>query len=113
MLFRTFAVYIKLDPMNTVVARIDSYFSLPTDLAARMRSWPEFRSGEGYSVELEAATERVVVVLVAAQEDDCQHVLVRGSIDGRLFQSVLGQVTYALAAHSDNVTVCRWHLHEV
>ena len=32
--------------------RIQSYFSLPTDLAAEMRAWPEFVSGEGYTVNL-------------------------------------------------------------
>ena len=99
--------------MNTFVARIDSYFSLPTDLAAEMRAWPEFLSGEDYHVELGAGAERVLVDLIPAQEDDCQYVLIRGENSGRLFHAVLGQVTYALARHSDNVSVCRWNSHEV
>ena len=98
--------------MNAV-ARVDSYFSLPTDLAAAMRAWPEFVAGEGYQVELQGAGERVFVRFVPAQDDDCQHILVQGEREGRLFQAVLGQVAYALAAHSDNVTVCRWCVHEV
>lgn len=98
--------------MNAV-ARIDSYFSLPTDLAAAMRAWPEFVSGDGYQVELRGADGRVSVGLVPARDDDCQHVLVHGEKEGRLFHSVLGQVPYALAAHSDNITVCHWGSHEV
>ena len=45
---------------------IDSYFSLPTDLAGEMRGWPEFVSGEEYSVDLrrpnggESVTVRMV-----------------------------------------------------
>lgn len=31
-----------------------SYFSLETDLASEMSSWPEFKSGFGYAVELSA-----------------------------------------------------------
>jgi hypothetical protein len=99
--------------MITAVARIDSYFSLPTDLAAAMRAWPEFASGEGYHVELEGDGERVSVCLVLPTDDDCQHVLVQGTSPGRLFHSVLGQVSYALAEHSDNVSVCQWSAHEV
>lgn len=99
--------------MNAAVGRIDSYFSLPTDLAATMRAWPEFTGGEGYGVDLEGNGERVSVRLVPASGDDCQHVLVQGVPVGRLFHAVLGQVAYALAAHSDNVTVCRWSAHEV
>jgi hypothetical protein len=29
---------------------IQSYFSIETDLANEMRSWPEFTSGSGYAV---------------------------------------------------------------
>ena len=34
---------------------IDSYFSLPTDLAAEMRSWEEFVTGSEYNVTLHSA----------------------------------------------------------
>jgi hypothetical protein len=73
------------------VARIDSYFFLPTDLAAGFRAWPEFMSGEGYSVELASATERVVVNLVAAWEDDCQHVVVEEKVPVAYFRQSLGR----------------------
>jgi hypothetical protein len=99
--------------MNAAAGRIDSYFSLPTDLAAIMRDWPEFTRGEGYLVDLEGHSERVSVRLVPASDDDCQHVVVQGDPEGRLFHAVLGRVAYALAANSDNVTVCRWSAHEV
>lgn len=99
--------------MNAAAGRIDSYFTLPTDLAATMRDWPEFTRGEGCFVDLEGRGERVSVRLVPASDDDCQHVLVRGVPVGRLFHAVLGHVAYALAAHSDNVTVCRWSAHDV
>jgi hypothetical protein len=32
--------------------RIQSYFSLPTDLAAEIRDGPEFVGGSGYDVDL-------------------------------------------------------------
>ena len=93
-------------------ARVDSYFSLPTDLARGMRNWDEFVRGEGYSVELESEHEKVTVALVAAEGDDTQHVVVRGEEGGRLFLSVLGYVTYALAGNSDEVWAMRWKEHE-
>jgi hypothetical protein len=40
--------------------------------------------------------------------DDHAYVIVRGEFGGRLFLLVLGAVTYALAAHSDEVMVMRW-----
>ena len=89
-------------------ARIDSYFSLPTDLAGELRSLPEFGSGEGYFAELRSNLERVTVELVPPQEDDRQFVRVRGEGDGPLFHSVLGRVIYAMAAHSDDLSVMRW-----
>ena len=88
--------------------RIDSYFSVPTDLAAEMRSWPEFVGGTGYDVELASGQERVKVELVGATADDCQYVRVCGDSHGRLFVLVLGCVAYALASHSDSVQLMRW-----
>ena len=38
---------------------VESYFSMPTDLAGEMRDWPEFVSGHGYSVQLKSAGEIV------------------------------------------------------
>lgn len=90
--------------------RIDSYFSLPTDLAAEFRSYPEFRGGVGYSVDLQSEHETVAVRLLPAEDDDCQHVVVagEGEGEGRLFNAVLGCVVLALSMHSDNVQVCNW-----
>ena len=94
--------------MTVRQARIDSYFSLPTDLAAEMRGWPEFVVGEGYDVELNNQAEHVTVKLVSADDEDNQHVLVRGTGVGPLFQQVLGCVAFAMAAHSDEVLVMQW-----
>jgi hypothetical protein len=88
---------------------ITSYFSLETDLAAEMRSWAEFKSGSGYSVELAAADdgETVSVCLVEAAGDESAYVRVASPVPGALFDRVLGHVTYAMAAHSDNLMIDR------
>jgi hypothetical protein len=83
---------------------IVSYFSFPTDLAAEMRSWSEFVSGDGYNVRLASATESVEVEFI---EGELPYVAVRGSGLGELFDRVLGRVIHALAAHSDNLMVNR------
>ena len=88
--------------------RIDSYFSLPTDLAADVRNWPEFVSGAEYDVDFGSEDERVTVRFVPRAADESAHVLVRGEYGGRLFLMVLGYVSYAMAANSDEVTVMRW-----
>lgn len=88
---------------------IMSYFSLETDLANEMRSWPEFKSGSGYVVEL-ATPDQVEVVSVALVErtaDESAYVRVTGTAPGPLFDRVLGRVTYSLSAHSDNLMVDR------
>jgi hypothetical protein len=88
---------------------IISYFSLKTDLADEMRSWPEFQSGSGYVVELTTPDqcEVVSVKLIERTEDESAYVRVTASAPGPLFDRVLGRVTYALAAHSDNLTIDR------
>ena len=90
--------------MSAREVQIVSYFSLPTDLAAEMRSWDEFVSGEGYSVRLASASETVDVGIA---EDDDRYVFVRGTGAGDLFDRVLGRVVHALSAHSDNLMVDR------
>jgi hypothetical protein len=90
------------------IVRIDSYFSLPTDLAGMARSWPEFVSGQEYSVEFAHADGPITVQLVLGTGDDCKHVVVQSEQESRLFYSVLGFVSFALAAHSDNLQVMRW-----
>jgi hypothetical protein len=88
---------------------IISYFSLETDLAAEMRSWTEFRSGSGYSVELASpdGRETVSVHLVEKTGAEAAYVRVICPAPGSLFDRVLGRVTYALAAHSDNLMIDR------
>ena len=88
--------------------RIDSYFSLPNDLAADMRNWPEFVRGREYSVELESDDERVTIELLPADDDDRPYVLVRGEYGGRLFLAALGYVCYAMAGKSDDLQIMRW-----
>jgi len=87
--------------------QIVSYFTIPTDLSATMKSWPEYRAGAGYSVDLtsENGTEIVSVRLV---EGDDKHVTVAANRDGPLFFRVLGTVIYSLGEHSDNLMVYRW-----
>jgi len=95
------------------VLRVDSYFSIETELAAAFRDWPEYVRGEGYSVELASRDESIVVRMVEAvdvpEDLDSQHVLIEGTGVGRLFDAVAGRVMYEMAAHSDNLQVMRWH----
>jgi hypothetical protein len=88
---------------------IRSYFSVPTDLAAEMRDWPEFTSGEGYSVELRSVeTGETVTVRFVEKDDDGPHVTVGSEDAGPLFDRVLGRVIYALSQHSDDLMVDRY-----
>jgi hypothetical protein len=86
--------------------RIDSYFSLPTDLAAEMASWSEFVSGHEYNVDLRSTDESVAVRL--EQDDGRSFVRVRGQGEGPLFHRVLGKVAHALSVHSDDVWLTSW-----
>jgi hypothetical protein len=88
-----------LGVMTPRTARIDSYFSLPTDLAAEMSLWPEYKWGEAYYVELKSHVELVTIRLVPATDDDDKHVLVEGTGSGPLFERALGCAVYALSAH--------------
>jgi hypothetical protein len=84
-----------------------SYFSLPTDLAAALRNWPEFRGGQGYAVDLSDARETVTVRRIEPADDASPYVAVSGQGDGPLFDRALGFVVHALAAHSDHLVVSR------
>jgi len=86
--------------------RIDSYFSLPTDLASELRAWPEFLAGEGYTVELQSPSERISV----QPEFDEGQMFIRltGTGTGPLFHRVLGATVHSLSAHSDSVFITRW-----
>ena len=88
--------------------RLDSYFSLPTDLAAELGTWPEFVSGHEYDADLRSGDEFVSVRL--EQDEGTRFVRVRGFGDGPLFHRVLGTVMHALSAQSDDVwmRMMRW-----
>jgi len=87
--------------MNQRTVSIDSYFSLPTDLAKEMRNWPEFVDGSGYATRLRSESEEVATSL--KEHEGERLVYVRGTGDGLLFYRVLGCTLYALACHSDDV----------
>ncbi len=98
----------KLGAMTKREVRIDSYFSLPTDLAVEMRSLPEFVEGKEYAVTLRSSTEEVFTSL--EYDEDAPYVSVRGNGEGSLFFRALGLTLYALAGNSDDVwpRVMRW-----
>ena len=89
--------------------RVQSYFSLPTDLAAEMRDWPEFVGGSGYDVELRwpATGESVTVRYIEGDGDDVSYVAITSEGNGSLFDKVAGRVVYALSADSDHLLVDR------
>lgn len=93
--------------MNREV-HIISYFSLPTDLAAEMRNWPEFVSGQEYSVDLKGSDPDEAVSVRYVKDGEEHYVSVKGTGMGPLFERVLGRVIYALAAHSDNLMIDRY-----
>ena len=97
------------EPGAAAEVRITSYFSFETDLAGEVASWPEFRFGSGYDVELSSddSRERVTVSLVQGVGDEQPYVRVVGHEAGSLFDRVLGRVVHALAAHSDHLMVNR------
>lgn len=88
------------------IVRVDSYFSLPTDLAAEFRSWPEFVSGSGYQVQMESSSGESVFIRYQETET-AQLMTVESAGNGDLFERVLGRALYALSAHSDTVCIHR------
>ena len=92
--------------MTSREVHILSYFSLPTDLAASLKSWPEFQDGNEYHVDLSDARENVAVRLIEPK-DESPYISVAGQGSGRLFDQVLGFVIHSLAAHSDSLMVDR------
>ena len=92
--------------MTSREVHILSYFSLPTDLAASLQSWPEFQGGDEYHVDLSDSREQVAVRLIEPN-DESPYISVAGQGLGPLFDQVLGFVIHSLAAHSDNLMVGR------
>jgi len=88
--------------------RIYSYFSLPTDIAEAMRDWPEFVSGEEYSVELKDGTtgEQVTIQLMDAEEAETQpYVLIQSNQFGTLYEKAVGRAIIELLPHTDNLMI--------
>jgi hypothetical protein len=92
--------------MTSREVHILSYFSLPTDLAASLKSWPEFQDGNEYHVDLSDSRENGAVRLIEPK-DESPYISVAGQGSGRLFDQVLGFVIHSLAAHSDSLMVDR------
>lgn len=86
---------------------IQSYFSLPTDLAAEMRDWPEFVRGSGYDAELRWPATGESVTVRYVDDDDRAYVAITSEGSGSLFDRVAGRVIYALSAHTDHLLVDR------
>jgi len=85
--------------------RIYSYFSLPTDLAAEMRDWPEFVRGDDYSTELRSLDTNESVTVSLKDEDEDRFVRIYSPAAGSLFDRVTGRTVYALSQHSDNLMI--------
>lgn len=85
--------------------KIQSYFSIETDLAEEMRIWQEFVDGKDYSVDLKDATTNLPVSVRLVKEDEDYFVIVTSPLPSELFDRVIGRVTYALAKHSDYLLV--------
>jgi hypothetical protein len=87
---------------------VQSYFSVPTDLAGEMHNWPEFVSGKEYSVELRdpSTGEEVTVQLVEDGEHN-PYVSVKSVQSGTLFDRALGRVISGPSRHSDTLMVDR------
>lgn len=91
--------------MNRIV-RVDSYFSLPTDLAVEFRSWPEFVGGSGYNVQMRSSSGETVFIRYLETEG-APRMTIESVGGGELFERVLGRALYALSAHSDTVCIQR------
>ena len=87
------------------VQRIGSYFSVETDLASEMRSWPEFVRGSGYDVDLRDASTGESVTVRYIESGEEAHVHITG--EGSLFDRVVGRVIHAMSAHSDSLFIDR------
>jgi hypothetical protein len=85
--------------------RIYSYFSLPTDLAAAMRDWPEFVCGEEYSVELKDETTGEEVMIELGRDDGAPYLLVKGDRSGLLYEKAVGRTIIELQPHTDNLMI--------
>ena len=86
--------------------RIVSYFSIPTDLAGLMRTWPEFVRGSGYDVDLRSQEEEVQLRYDDGPDDS--YVAVSSSGQGSLLQRAVGLSVSAMSAHSDYLMIYRY-----
>jgi hypothetical protein len=81
-------------------ALIFSHWTSETDLAALLRDWPEFASGEGYTVDLHCATSGDGVEIRLVHEEDDRWLLVASTNTGGLFERALGRVALEMARTS-------------
>jgi hypothetical protein len=86
---------------------ITSYFSLETDLASEMRSWPEFVNGAEYDVYLMDSVTKEEVQLRFVEGEHSPYVEVSSNSCGNLFDRAVGRAVHALAAYSDNLMIDR------
>ncbi len=85
---------------------IRTYDSIPTDLAGEMRGWPEFVSGEGYTVHLrDPASGATASVVRTDPANDLPTVIVEGTHRSSVLDRALGRVIQALSEHSDNLDI--------
>ncbi len=88
--------------------QIQTYASLPTDLASELRCWPEFISGDGHSALFrDAQTGEEVSVRLRATSQYFPTVTVEGRSRTPLLDKALGRVIQAAVDHSDTVMVFR------
>jgi hypothetical protein len=85
------------------------YLSAPTDLAGLMSDWPEFVSGEGFTVDLKDAATGAAVTVRLIEKDGLYYVVIDSPASSKLFDQVAGRVVYALTANSDYLHVTREH----
>lgn len=85
---------------------IRTYDSIPTDLAAEMRAWPEFITGENYTVHLQDLENgNEISVWMTDPSDDFPTVIVEGPSRSQLLDKTLGRAIQALSEHNDNLTI--------
>lgn len=95
--------------MNELVERlhIRSYFSLETDLADILSTWPEFVSGKEYEVELRSQVTDEIVTTRFIGEDEVGYISVSSFSAGPLLERAVGCIVYYMSAHSDNLMISR------
>jgi hypothetical protein len=84
-----------------------SFFREPVDLAAELRDWPEFVAGDGYTVDLEDRLTGETVAIRYVDEWDDEHLTIKSTLPGALFDRVVGCVIRILSMQSGYLKVRR------